>query len=144
VTTTTKTKKPPKKLSALLQLAYNDLRKCERSKKYVIDMVQWFLPVGKGVCHVCMAGAVMAQKKLADENAEFEVCPSQCGAGWDGALRAIDNLREGNMVRAFREMFATRPLSIPQIVDMADYHKDRPQFGRDIRKLIKMLKDCGQ
>ncbi len=50
----------PNKLSALLRLAVGDAQKCEGDSNYVLDMGTWH-NFKYGKCHVCLAGAVMAQ-----------------------------------------------------------------------------------
>jgi len=49
----------PDKLSDIILIALEDLRKVERSKKYKVYMGVWHSP--NGVCSVCFAGAVMSQ-----------------------------------------------------------------------------------
>ena len=51
----------PDKPSELIRLALADLRKCEADPRYLIDMAQWHRPVTSELCHVCLAGAVMAR-----------------------------------------------------------------------------------
>lgn len=53
----------PNKLSDLLELAVRDVQKCEAEPaRFALHMGNWHRPdAGKGVCVVCMAGAVMAQ-----------------------------------------------------------------------------------
>ena len=50
----------PDKLSDCLELALGDLEKCERSKRYRIDMIEWHNPVAE-TCYVCLAGSVIAR-----------------------------------------------------------------------------------
>lgn len=48
------------KLHQILKIALHDLRAAEKSKKYVIDMYEWYAPAEGGKCQVCLAGSVMA------------------------------------------------------------------------------------
>jgi hypothetical protein len=50
----------PDKPSELIRLAVKDMQLCEADPRYKLDMRSWHRPV-EGACHVCMAGAVMAQ-----------------------------------------------------------------------------------
>lgn len=47
-----------KNVSGLIRLALADLRKCEQSPKYKINMDDWHVPNSR--CSVCLAGSVMA------------------------------------------------------------------------------------
>lgn len=52
----------PSKLSELLELAVRDALTCEAEPaRYRLDMGSWHSPGRDGVCHVCLAGAVLAQ-----------------------------------------------------------------------------------
>ena len=50
----------PDKPSELIRLALADLALCAADPNYRIDMEEWHKPE-YGVCHVCLAGAVMAK-----------------------------------------------------------------------------------
>lgn len=57
----------PNKPSELIRVALQDLRKVERSKKYLISMESWHMPTHLysselPKCYVCLAGAVMAKE----------------------------------------------------------------------------------
>jgi len=51
----------PTTLSGLLRCAVEDAKKCDKDPRYTLDMTEWHQPID-GVCHVCMAGAVIAQR----------------------------------------------------------------------------------
>ena len=53
-------KELPTQPSELIRLALEDLRACERDDRYEVYMTYSHVPV-EGVCHVGLAGAVMAQ-----------------------------------------------------------------------------------
>jgi len=65
-------RKPERKLkglsdnpgTAILQ-ALDDLRACERSKTYIINMGMWHQPFTGGTCLVCLAGSVIARRDSA-------------------------------------------------------------------------------
>jgi hypothetical protein len=55
------------KPSRLIEMAMEDLVKCEKSKKYRIEMGEWIAKkwssnVQKEVCYVCLAGACVSQR----------------------------------------------------------------------------------
>jgi len=55
----------PDKLSDIILIALEDLRKAERSKKYKVNMNIEHRP--NGVCQVCLYGSIMAQCDGVDE-----------------------------------------------------------------------------
>ncbi len=114
------TKRPPNKLSALLQLALRDLKKCEKQPEYEVDMATWHERVSAmNICYVCLAGAVMAQTLGVGPG---KTClPSNFSDEWKEAFFRIDNCRGG----------------IPS------YHHDRNGFIKGIEKKIVQLKKKG-
>ncbi len=53
--------KLPNKASDLIDLALHDLELCERNSKYKINMQNWHKLKDDNLCHVCLAGSVIAQ-----------------------------------------------------------------------------------
>ena len=86
-------KKLPDKMYQLLRLALSDLDKCNKDKSYRLCMGNWHIPdVLDDVCHVCMAGAVMAKTLNADKN---KVLRLEDFKGLTRTkLRAIDYIRQ--------------------------------------------------
>ena len=91
----TSTTKLPKTPSALIRLALADLRACEADDRYEVHMTYSHVPV-EGVCHVSLAGAVMAQtlglpKDLAIDDTDIAgyICCVEDG------LRALVFFRRG-------------------------------------------------
>ena len=86
---------PPETLSGLIRLALGDLRKCEQDPRYKVDMFEWHRPLNAGgqeVCHVCFAGATMAQSCGLGfdknwENISFD-------DNWDSAHHTLNMLRQ--------------------------------------------------
>lgn len=127
--------KLPDKPSALIRLALKDLEKCERSRKYKINMSVWHEPNGK--CSVCMAGAIMAQRLNCDPGKEL--APWQDGlfdADTRGKLDAVDWFRMGCVDMGLHGMGIDRIYPDQKVTD---YHRDRSQFKRDMRKLASLL-----
>ena len=60
----------PDKLSDVILLALEDLRKVERSKKYNVNMGNWHDP--NGACSVCFAGALISQSDEATPEKHLE------------------------------------------------------------------------
>lgn len=103
---------PPEKLSDLIDLALNDLRKVQADPRYVVDMTLWHEPNtddGENyVCHVCFAGAVMAKTLAVDVLADSPV--SDFGHEWRRAFYALDDVRTGNLTSTSVQRFIPRPL----------------------------------
>ena len=89
----TKDSKLPNKLSALIRVALVDLKECEADDKYIINMENWHVPLDKGTCSLCFAGAVMAKTLGARIHTGLD--PSD----FDDSLklRALDYVRAGTV-----------------------------------------------
>lgn len=115
----------PDKPSELLIVALADLEKCERSKKFHIEMAYWFMKNDNdGICEVCLAGAVMAQScplpGMYQEGALFE--PQDYPEAVEKKLKALNYLRIGNIDDAFNLLSIRRPKALPvQMVAESDY-----------------------
>ena len=87
-----------KKLYKLLEIALDDLEKMWRNPKYIIDMAYWHEP-GEDQCHICLAGAVIANRMDSKPDRAFHL------NGLDDNIRkrlyAIDELREGEIIWAY-------------------------------------------
>ena len=129
--------KPPDKKWKLLELALNDLRKAERSKKYEVDMGQWHVP--NSVCKVCLAGAVMAFSL--DANQSEEVDPGDFDDGWDEALSELDSMRCGHFW-GVGQMLYDRLSQVYGDADRPGYGNDRLKWFRTMRKCVRILKEA--
>ncbi len=102
--------------SGKIRLAINDLEMVEHSARYAIDMETWHAPDNTNrLCHVCFAGAVMANRHaiqphqtyvgpfVADGPNEYS-----CSDRWDELFGALDEFRTG-YVEAFLSMDGTVP-----------------------------------
>ena len=92
----------PAKISDLIQLALDDVDKCEKDGRYVIDMDNWHQP-GVKKCHVCLAGAVMAQTLKCDINKQVQ--RSLLSVEWNSAMIALDKVREGYLIFTYIRFF---------------------------------------
>lgn len=130
--------KLPDKPSALIRLALKDLEKCERSRKYKIDMDYWYKPNGK--CKVCLAGSVMAQTMQIKSKVEIEPCFLDDDSD-RLKLEALNNFRVGYPRYALEDMGIRSPAvdNVPWEFSVEDYGIDPTQFKRDMRKLASLL-----
>ena len=98
----------PNTLSGLLRVAVEDGRKVQADPRYVFDMSIWHDPMkveGEDtVCSVCMAGAVMAMRLDAPIEKVVDPDNYQDKGDLEFQLRAIDNLRSGDLVDAYRAL----------------------------------------
>lgn len=87
----------PNKLSDLLELAVRDVQKCEaQPARFSLHMGNWHKPdAGKGVCVVCMAGAVMAQTiGIPDQAERFVFEDRACEDDIEPHRRAMSAINE--------------------------------------------------
>lgn len=104
--------------SKLIAIALRDIRKAEKlSKKYVVDMGEWYQPhatleckTDNGVvasehkiCTLCAAGSVMAFSLANEAQKKLKLHPSKFREN-EKQLYAIDNLREGSFSGALRAL----------------------------------------
>lgn len=140
--TATKKAKPvilPKKPSALIRIALEDLAKAERSKKCEINMMDWHYTNG-ATCTVCLAGAVMRSSLGVPDT--VDKWPDDCGRN-ENQLFAINDLRTGDVADAFEQLGKPFSEGIRFERDITPYEKDRTAFKRDMRKLAADLEAAG-
>jgi len=126
----------PDKPSELIRLALDDLKKCEKSKKYKIDMWKWH--ESNGECAVCLAGAVMAQTLKVKR--KRDIVPSHFPEDIKNKLMSLNFLRQGYIDLALRELGLNTPSwATPFIV--TQYKMDKKQFKQDMRKLADYLEE---
>ncbi len=131
--------KLPKKPSALIRLALDDLRKVERSKKYVVDMGTYHEPEYDG-CHVCLAGAIMAKTLKTP-------LTRTTGTGFyteGNKLRALDYLRTGQTYEAFWELSLSCQNFAKFDRDICNYtNRNKNEFHKQMRELARDLEKGG-
>lgn len=98
--------------SGWITLALEDLEKCDQDPRYMINMSVYHREVGLSeVCHVCLAGAVMAQNCQADP--ERAVVPIH----FDWKLRcmflSLDSFRDGAVVAAAHYYYESDHITTP-------------------------------
>ena len=136
----TSANKLPEKLSDLLQVALEDLRKAEASGQYRIDMLAWHSPLGE-MCHVCLAGAVMAFSLGADITEAL--VPEDYNAHTGGQFLALNSLRRGDVDSAVRHLSIVDHDCSHLDRDVSAYSDDPKQWHADMEKLVKDLKEAG-
>ena len=139
-------------LSRVLEVAILDLKKVRRSKKYVVDFTEWHQPLAaRGVCAVCLAGAVMARTLKVP--AKTYAGPFSFFAGVRDRLLALNEVRAGFVGSAIRRLHRkVDPLRLSQVVedlqptivkglelDADDY----PEFYRRMSTVVKVLSRYG-
>lgn len=132
----------PNKPSELIRVALEDLEKTEADERYIINMAFWHRPTSDlQKCHVCLAGAVLAQRSGAshyDDLSELRFV-SEVRA----KLFALDDFREGSLHSGLRKLDGPCPTSIPEHKVIAPYEDDPAQFKSDMRGLADMFAEEG-
>lgn len=126
--------------SEALRQALIDLEKVERDSRYVIDMGIWHQPRWDGKCHVCLAGAVMAQT-LPPEQLMSSSKIDDMDLGH--RLMGIDYFRSGDIDTGLKLFGHGCPSSLPPYVTVAKYFNDATMFKQDMRRIIDMLEGAG-
>lgn len=133
----------PDKLSALLELALDDLQKIERDRRYTVHMGCWHLNCG-GQCYVCLAGAVMV-RELHQPRLE-SVDPSAFEHSQRRQLLALDWLRKGYVSYALATLrqWQTPEQKHPHPPNFCavPYDEDRKGFYNQMRRLVIDLRRC--
>ena len=129
----------PSKPSALIRVALADLQKCEKDKRYGIDMGDWHQPHAKLCCVVCLAGSVMAQSLGA------QIGESRTPDDWSNTvarqLFALDDFRQGDVSDGLEVLgFSSerRKTSIPEYE-----HDDPVPFHKAMNDMADMLEREG-
>ncbi len=129
----------PDKSSALIRLALADLVKCERSKKYKIDMETWHTPNSQ--CAVCLGGAVMAQ--TFGKGSGYIGSPTDFPWNTGDKFYALNLFRQGNCDQAFGWLSLERYAGQKFNRNIVEYDDDPTAFKRDMRKLAADLEEAG-
>jgi len=137
----------PDKLSDLIEVALKDLSKVEKNPRYVVDMGVWHDDMMEGVCHVCLAGAVLAGTcKLPHDQVWY---PAVINFGsTTSKLIALDFARRGNLDAALRRMgpppkrediwFVQRKRWITK-----QYHIDPVMWREQMEQMVRELRERG-
>lgn len=145
----------PDKPSESIRLALTDLRACEADPLYNVGMGDWHRPCD-GVCHVCLAGAVMAKSLECPREKSF--VPSMIKSAYmeraagvsaeqfqvlTNKLTAIDRFRSGYIGPAFSALNIPKPDAIPDSMFIHAYNISRDEFYNDMEGLATLLEQHG-
>jgi hypothetical protein len=139
----------PKKLSALTKIALLDLIATEADPKYKIDMSRWHRTNRDlGVCGVCFAGSVMAQRGGIRANKTVEATHF-CRA--DAAkFFALNYIRNGEVEEAYLTLYPPKDFTAPLPPRLRSlnrgvtgYHIDSEKFKTEMARLIIDLEVAG-
>lgn len=142
----------PRVPSRLIRLALLDLQATERDARYTIDMHAWHVPADEADeyddkrCHVCLAGAVIAQSFEARPNAY--VMPSELGYEANACLTALNAFRTGDIGKGLWHLLVENPdrwlaAGHNDTVVIADYDQDEDAFYTDMEALAAKLEAVG-
>ena len=124
--------------SEMILQALDDLKKCEDSPAYHIDMSSWHSDIS-GKCHVCLAGSVIAQRT--DIPPSEEVSPAdfyQYNETLYNKLCALDSFRHGRIEEGLKALGINKPESVAS-------YKEITQYSTEISVYVsreKFFKDC--
>jgi hypothetical protein len=140
----------PNKPSGLIRLALEDLKKCLANPDYEIDMDVWHSPTDEGTCHVCLAGAVMAQTLRLEPDGDLSpydlVTKYHMPQEVVDKLRAINSLRLGMVEFGLDAMgidIAESGLALDKYYTITAYADDVEQFQQDLHELANTLERQG-
>jgi len=154
-----KKKKLSHKPSAFIREALDDLKLCEKSKKYEVDMGTWHHPV-KSVCLVCLAGAVMAKTFNCDPkitSSPFGFSGPAIKTKTKYQLESLDMFREGKVCQGLNrlswddsypdskycEVHSNFTKFTALNREIVEYDVDPKLFHKDMRKLARDLEKAG-
>lgn len=130
----------PDKPSELIRVALDDLKKCEASPGYRINMNNWHIPLGAGTCEVCLAGAVMAQSL--GSSPRHDMSPPSFVGSESKKLRALDCFRMGDAWSGTNAMGFDCP-DLEDLVEIPEYRDDPEAFHKAMRALADDLEGAG-
>ncbi len=112
------------KLWQLLEIALEDLRKCEKNPNVIVDMSKWLRPKDNGICQVCLAGATMYNRGFRES------------IGWtDDTWRIMDTinyLRTGSTDSAYARLWKLQTFNRKyRSFDICDYDRNDPGYFYD-------------
>lgn len=133
----------PDKPSELIRVALKDLEACEQDDRYVIDMSAWHSPQGR-LCHVCLAGAVMAQSLGVSPH--YEKVPSEFqrqDPDTETKLLALNRFREGLVVAGLRMLCIEQAANFEHLDNPSLDDVNLPTLKEAMRELASTLEHDG-
>ena len=129
----------PSKPSELIRVALADLAKCEAMPEtYRIDMSVWHLALDNS-CHICLAGAVMAQTLGVEPG--YDYWPEVSDTDIYCRLIALNAFRQGLVQQGLFSVGCNLGNIDPWKI--TDYKADPIQFRKDMEKLADWLESQG-
>jgi len=120
----------------LIRDAIHDLELQEKKEGVEIDMTAWH-DQRDGSCQQCLAGSVMSRRLGTDtDDKKF---PLDFPKDVSDRLCALEELRCGEIVFAYRELKLERPSSIPECVFIPAYRNGPAAFKAAMRELADRL-----
>ena len=104
----------PQTLSALIDLAVTEAEDLPIAEYHPRSNVWYTVQPdedGMPVCHICLAGAVIAAK--AENLRGVPVSPYQVAGSWRHALFALDSVRQNRLIEAFEMMHGIKDTALP-------------------------------
>ena len=141
-------KQLPDKASDLIDLALDDLEKCEKDPRYKIDMKEWHTLYGQ-TCLVCLAGSVMAQ--TLQVQLDFTFCENRLDKNTEEKLDGLDWFRTGGIEAGLQSIFGYRETFSDiedkalkkRITNITQYKENPSQFKQDMRRMAEFLREEG-
>lgn len=141
--------KLPKKLSTVLRHAMVDFKATQKLPAYYINMGAWHMPkiLGPGVCTVCLAGTVLANTfgiPIKEHVSPGSLLSEYRISKEDYArLRALNDLRCGNIKLACGRLRRMLPEKCPITVPVTGYETDPKKWAKDMRRVLHTLEKHG-
>jgi hypothetical protein len=139
----TKNIKLPKKPSAMIRMALEDLKAVEKMKDYKVNMNNYHQPAeytDSGKCEVCFAGAIIA-RQVNDPTQNLE--PAFFPPGTMKKLYALDKFRRGEIYEGLNEMGLDLPQFLTEEAGVTPYEQDKKQFKAEMKKMADVLEIFG-
>lgn len=143
--------KLPNKPSKLIELALKDLKKCEKSKKYKIDMLRWHTFM-RSKCYVCLSGSVIAQtlkikptiraKPVGTFNFNSAV-QKRFSKDTKNKLQALNFFRVGEIKLGLVELGMGSDGNLRDSIHICRYKDNKKAFYKDMDYLVSHLKGWG-
>jgi hypothetical protein len=142
----------PAKPSKLIRLALDDLDAVESEPdKYVVDMDTWHGNLRKSadkgqdpVCHVCLAGSVIAKTMKARRNWNISPTDITCMSRLTKSrLAALDCFRVGEVETGLKLMGCTLPTAMLATCNVVEYSQNPASFKDSMNDLADHLERYG-
>lgn len=131
----------PDKPSELIRLALNDLKKCEKSEDYIINMGVYHHYHGAifGTCSVCLAGAVMAQTLKLPKATDVNNVRDFFSEVDTFKLKALDQFRTGDIMSGLMKLSIRQPKHLPHSIHIDHYCMNPDRFHTQMEGLATLL-----